>query len=79
MYGEIVRRYFECADEVRSFTRHNKSESLTTTTCSYCIGLTIDGIELPKFTCLFFKTLRVRGLVGSSGICMNSDTVILML
>ena len=68
---------FECADEVRS--PKQKRKDLEFLACRYCIGLTVFGIKLPEFTCLFFKTLRVRGLVGPSEVCITSDVVFLML
>ena len=65
---------FECADEVRSLARAPKLkrislELLTITACRCCLGLTVYGI----FTSLFFKTFRVRGLVGRSEVCITSD------
>ena len=46
-------------NEVRFFARHNKSVKSQ---------LLHNAIELPEFSCLFFKTPRVRELVGSRGL-----------
>ena len=51
----------------------------TITAYRCCIGLIVYKIELPEFSCLFYKTLRVRGLVGSSEVWMTSDTAFLTL
>ena len=56
-------------------TKPKGFEFLTITACRCCIGLTVCGVKLPEFTCLFFKTLRVRGLVGPSDVCITASKI----
>ena len=78
----VVCPTFEYVDKVRSLAYKNKSVKkalnfyITITACRCCIGVMVCRVILPEFTCLFFKTLHVQGLVGPSKVCITSNVTL---